>query len=54
MRGDDHPLDLVSALVDGGDLGVAVGPFHLHALEAVSYTHLAYGLPTMHLCRRTA
>ena len=33
MRGDDHPLDLVSALVDGGDLGVAVGPFHLHALE---------------------
>ena len=33
MRGDDHPLDLVSAFVDGGDLGVAVGPFHLHALE---------------------
>ena len=33
MRGDDHPLDLVGALVDGGDLGVAVGPFHLHALE---------------------
>ena len=29
MRGDDHPLDLVGALVDGGDLGVAVGPFHL-------------------------
>ena len=21
MRGDDHPLDLVSALVEGGDLG---------------------------------
>ena len=33
MRGDDHPLDLVGALVDGGDLGVAVGPLHLHALE---------------------
>ena len=33
MGGDDHPLNLVGALVDGGDLGVAVGPFHLHALE---------------------
>ena len=33
MRSDDHPLDLVGALVDGGDLGVAVGPLHLHALE---------------------
>ena len=33
MRGDDHPLDLVSALVDGGDLGVAVGALHLHTLE---------------------
>ena len=36
MRGDDHPLDLVSALVEGGDLGVAVGPFHLHALEVAA------------------
>ena len=33
MGGDDHPLDLVGALIDGGDLGVAVGALHLHALE---------------------
>jgi hypothetical protein len=33
VGGDDHPLDLVGALVDGGDLGVAVHPLHLHALE---------------------
>ena len=33
MRGDDHPLDLVGTLVDGGDLGVTVGPLHLHALK---------------------
>ena len=33
MGGDDHPLDLVGTLIDGGDLGVAVGPLHLHALE---------------------
>ncbi len=26
MRGDDHPLDLVSALVEGGHLGVADRP----------------------------
>ena len=33
MRGDDHPLDLVGALVDGGDLGVPVGPLHLHTFH---------------------
>ena len=33
MGGDDHPLDLVGPLVDGGDLGVAVSALHLHALE---------------------
>ena len=33
MGGDDHPLDLIGPLVDGGNLGVAVGALHLHALE---------------------
>ena len=33
MGGDDHPLDLVGTLVDGGDLGIAVEPLHLHALQ---------------------
>ena len=31
--GDDHPLDLVGALVNGGNLGVPVHPLHVHALE---------------------
>ena len=33
MGGDDHPLNLIGPLVDGGNLGVAVGALHLHALE---------------------
>ena len=33
VGGDDHALDLVRALVDRGDLGVAVHALHIHALE---------------------
>lgn len=33
MGGDDHLLDLVDALVDGGDLGVPAGPLRLYALH---------------------
>lgn len=33
VGGDDHPLDFVGTFVDGGDLGVPVEPFHIHALQ---------------------
>ena len=33
VGGNDHALDLVRALIDRGDLGVAVHALHIHALE---------------------
>ena len=36
VGGNHHPLNLIGALVDGGDLGVPVEPLHLHALEVAA------------------
>ena len=36
VGGNHHPLNLIGALVDGGDLGVAVHPLHVHTFEETS------------------
>ena len=41
---DDHPLDFVGAFVDGGDLGIPIEPFHIHALQVAGATKDLQGI----------
>ena len=58
VRGDDHALHLVGALVDHGDLRVSVEALHLHALEIARAAedlqclvgHVAGDVGSVHLC----
>ena len=41
MGRNDHPLNLIGALIDGRNLGITIEAFHLHALqEAVATVNL--------------